>query len=348
MKKILSALLLTALTTSITAADKDVEGLTYYLPKTAVNVSLLIEKSTFTPGQLALYSDIYFKKSAGTKATDTYRIVGITFSTTALPDTAKQFRIPIDKKHTVLTVDCDNNGVLKAINAKGNEVEKPQPFKPARKVKTLDPSEYMSQDILSSTNLPKMARMVAQEIYDIRESRNQLSRGEADFMPQDGEQMKLMLSQLKTQEKALLQLFEGTTECDTTEVLLTYTPEKESKKDLLFRFSKHFGLVDADDLSGEPYYVTVNNLHDISSLPPFATDEKKQKSEFNVGVSLPGKIKVAINHANHEEASFETYAAQFGRTEMLSESLFTKKMTAHVVLDPVTGTVTRIESEPLE
>lgn len=348
MKKILSALLLAAVSMTSMAADKEPEGLAYYLPKTVVNVSLLIEKTTFTPGQLALYSDLYFKKPASDEASETYRIVGYSFSTSALPDSSKMFRVPIDKKHTILTVDCDRNGVLKAINAKGTEAEKPVPFSPAPKAAQLNPADYMSQDILSSGNQQKMARMVAQEIYDIRDSRNQLSRGEADFMPKDGEQMKLMLNQLNTQEQALMQLFEGTTMRDTTEATLTYVPEKENLKQVLFRFSKHLGLVDNDDMAGEPYYVVVSDEHVVPTLPAGTADDSKKKSEFNVGVSLPGKIKLTITHNSQKQATFETNAAQFGRTEMLSEQLFTKKMTAHVVLDAVTGTVVRLESEPTE
>lgn len=348
MRKILSALLSTALALPLSAAEKDAEGLPYYLPKTVVHVSLLIEKTTFTPGQLALYSDIYFKTTASDQPSETYRIVGYSFHTTALPDSTKLFRVPMDKKHTILNVACDNNGVLKAINAKGIDVEKPQPFVPARKPRQLSPNDYMSQDILSSGNLPRMARMVAQEIYDIRDSRNQLSRGEADFMPKDGEQMKLMLGQLNTQETALMQLFEGTTVKDTTETTLTYIPEKGKEREVLFRFSKHFGLVDADDLSGEPYYVTATDQHVVPTLPTGTVDDQKKKGEFNVGVSLPGRVKVAVSHKAQTVASFETEAAQFGRVETLSESLFTKKMTAHVVVNPVTGTVVSLESEPLE
>lgn len=348
MKKILSTLFMAALTLTAMGADKDAEGFAYYLPKTVVKVSLLVEKTTFTPGQFALYSNLYFKKTASDTPTETYRIAGVRFSTTALPDTTKLYRLPMDKKHTIVTVACDNNGVLKAINAKGTDIVEPQPFTPARKSAVLDPNDFMSQDILASGNVPTMARLVAQEIYDIRDSRNQLSRGEADFMPKDGEQMKLMLNQLNTQEQALMQLFEGTTMRDTTEATLTYVPEKENLKQVLFRFSKHLGLVDNDDMAGEPYYVVVSDEHVVPTLPAGTADDSKKKSEFNVGVSLPGKIKLTITHNSQKQATFETNAAQFGRTEMLSEQLFTKKMTAHVVLDAVTGTVVRLESEPTE
>ena len=59
MKKIftfiLSAIALTA------NAQQPVEGTTYFLPKTAVQFRILIEKTTYTPGELAVYAEKYMK-----------------------------------------------------------------------------------------------------------------------------------------------------------------------------------------------------------------------------------------------------------------------------------------------
>lgn len=55
-------------------------------------------------------------------------------------------------------------------------------------------------------------------------------RGEADFMPKDGEQLKIMLANLSKQENALMQVFEGTTVKDTIEKVINFIPEKEVNK----------------------------------------------------------------------------------------------------------------------
>ena len=239
------------------------------------------------------------------------------------------------------------NGVIMAINAKGQPVKERTPFKAAPQPAPLHAEDYMSQDILSSGNMPTMARMVAQEIYDIRDSRNQLSRGEADFMPKDGEQLKIMLAQLNTQERALTQAFEGTTVKDTTEQVVTIIPEKGQDKMLAFRFSRHFGLTDNDDLSGAPYYAVVEDEHIIDELET-TNDEKKKKDDLVIGVNLPGKIKVNIVNDGRTVAQYSTYAAQYGRVELLSGALFGKKITSHIVLNPVTGNVISLKTEPLE
>lgn len=56
----------------------------------------------------------------------------------------------------------------------------------------------------------KMAELVAKEIYNIRESKNALVRGQADNMPKDGEQLKIMLANLEEQEAAMTEMFSGT------------------------------------------------------------------------------------------------------------------------------------------
>lgn len=347
MKRLLSAILFAAASVAAATAQNAPGGVTYFLPKTAVEIALRIEKTTYTPGRLAEYSEIYFKKAADTKPGVSYRIVGVDFRPTAVPDSAKMFSVMIDKKHSIVSLDCDRNGVLMAINDKARPTAKPAAFKPAPKPAALNPEDYMSQDILSSGNLPTMARLVAQEIYDIRDSRNQLSRGEADFMPKDGEQLKLMLAQLNTQEQALTQVFQGTTERDTTEQVVTIIPTKGEKKMLAFRFSRHFGLTANDDLAGAPYYAVVDDEHIIDELPATG-DGKKQKDDLQIGVSLPGKIKLSLTDDGRTIAQYSTYAAQFGRVEMLSGALWGKKITSHIVLNPVTGNVVSLKSEPLE
>ena len=351
MKKAFSAFMLAvAAAASVQAADnKTPDGLKYSLPKTAVRMQVLVEKSVTEPGQLADFSELYFKKTAPTATQTTYRIVGITFSSVGQADPERQFTVPIDKKHSVLSVDCAPDGSLLAINTKAPRAPKPAAFTPAPHKAPLNPRDYMSQDILSAGNLPKMAQLVAQEIYDVRDSRNQLSRGEADNMPKDGEQLRLMYGQLDNQERALAQLFLGTTTVDTTETVITFVPEKTARRSVVFRFSKRFGLTTPDDLSGEPYYANVDDMGVNAQVPAGADVAAKLKDDFKLGVALPGHIRVTVAAASGKPlAYYETDAAQFGTVAMLNGALFGKKFTSHIVLDPVTGGIVELKTEPLE
>ena len=235
------------------SANAQAEGTPYFLPKTEMHLQLLIEKSEYTPGEFAIYSDRFLKKSVADAPSTEYRIVGINMYTTAIPDSAKEYFVPIDKKHTILNVERSANGVLTAINAKGKTVAQPKEFEPAPKAKLPNPHDYMGEDILTAGSLAKMAELTAREIYDIRDSRNDLSRGEAEYMPQDGTQLKIMLDNLNRQEAILLQTFQGVTVKDTIQQEIRFVPEKDmAAKELLFRFSKKLGLVDNDDLGGSP------------------------------------------------------------------------------------------------
>ena len=348
MNKFFAAIALALLTVSTANAQADAEGIKYSLPKTTLRISLLVEKTSFTPGELAGYSMLYMKQDAPKEASTEYSIVGISLAQDAIPDTARCYNLIIDKKHSIINLIQDENGVLIAVNDNGKPIAQPKPFKAKPQPKPLNPHDFMSQDILSAGSHAKMAQLIAQEIYDIRDSRNQLTRGEADFMPKDGEQMRIMLSNLDTQERALMQVFQGSTVRDTAEVVLTYVPEAETERDMLFRFSKHYGVVDADDFSGRPFYISIEDLHTVAPLPAAADDGKKSKENIGLNVTLPGKIRVKIADGNNIISTTEMYAAQFGRVESISGTLFGKKVTTHISLHPLTGNIERLDVEPLE
>nr|WP_314754797.1 DUF4831 family protein [uncultured Prevotella sp.] len=350
MKKLIIVTLMAACCFIPAMAQEPVNGATYFLPKTGVKFKLLIEKSTYTPGEMANYADRYMKLSnVGMQPQTQYRLIRVNIHAIGLPDSTKQFTALIDKKHSIISLDRDENGVLMAVNDKSVRPTPPQPFRPGPKTTPPNPRDFFTEDILAAGNKPRMAELIAQEITDIRESRNLLTRGEAEFMPKDGEQLKIMLAQLTRQEKALLQAFQGTTQVDTLEQEITFIPQKDGEKTLLFRFSKHYGLVEADDLSGNPYFAQVEDLRTVQTIKPMiAYDGKKSKDDCGIAVNLPGKIKITLIDFTEPHYTFELYAAQFGRVEPLSGELFGKKFTTHLLLDPVTGNVNRLETEPLD
>ena len=165
-----------------------------------------------------------------------------------------------------------------------------------------------------------MAQLTAQEIYDIRDSRSQLIKGQADFMPKDGEQMKMMLNQMDRQDQALTSLFAGTTVRDTTERVFIIVPNGNLNR-MLFRFSKRFGLVDAEQAA------------------------KKKKAENGLYYNVPGKMQVTIFKGNDLVSQEDFPAAQFGNVELLSGDLFNKHYGTRLWLNPVTGGIDRLEAE---
>ncbi len=336
----LTALLFAA---PMTMSAQSVEGTSYYLPKTVMHFTVKVEKTSFTPGRFAGYAHNFLRKAVGQEATTSYRLLGLAMTPEAVPDTAKRYTLITDKHHSISTVARTADGLLLAINAEAEEPELELPsFTPAEKPARVDPTNYMSQEMLAVGSELKMAEMTAREIYDIRDSRNQLNRGEADFMPTDGTQLRIMLDNLDRQEQALSSLFEGVTERDTAWITIDFTPEKAGRE-LLFRFSKHLGVVDADDLAGEPVYAEVRDLN-TAKAPDVVDAKKEDKGDIGLRVSLPTKIKVTVSYKEKSLATYTFLAPQMGYVESLSGELFGKKQSVRLLLDPATGAVGKIES----
>ena len=320
------------------------EGAIYFLPKTAIRITVQIEKTTYTPGDFCKYADRYLRlKDVSAEPSVSYRITGIRQEAISTADTNKRFAVKFDPKTVAANIALSDDGVLLAINAAPKPVPLQEPFKPAPRPEPINPRQYMSEEILAAGSTAKMAELTAQDIYEIRESRNLLVRGQADNMPKDGAQLNLMLNQLDQQDRTLTSLFAGTIQKDTLEKTMTIVPNKESKQSLLFRFSKKLGLVDDDDLAGVPYYIMITDLHAIPMADP--DEKKKQKQEEGVYVNVPGKMKTSIYNADGVIVTNEFPAAQFGNVELLSGALFNKRYTTRLWLNPVTGAIDRLEAE---
>lgn len=326
------------------------DGLVYRLPKTAIRLQLLVERTTYTPGNFCGYSELYLDTpNPSSEPSTSYRIIGISSEAYGIADTTKCYAVKLNNKLMTNTVELTDDGFLLAINTnatkhKSKLEEKPVFTNPG---KPLNPRDFMSADILKAGSVSKMAQLTAEEIYDIRDSRNQLNRGEADFMPKDGVQLKVMLNNLATQEKALTQAFLGATVRDTVAYNIEYCPKGEVKKGVLARFSKHLGLLDSDDVSGAPLYITVTDLH---TLPAEQIDPKaKKKPEDGIVVNIPSRARITIEDGEKriQPYTFETSMAQIGRTDVLSNELFGKKIVTMLQLSPVTGAVIKIESKNL-
>ena len=300
---------------------KTAEGIIYYLPKTAIEFNLLIEKKTYTPGIFAKYGEKYLRLR-GIKQEEE-----VTYSIGGKCETAE--------------IHLTNDGVLQSINADPVTVKPRVPFKPAPPVKEPDPKQYLNAEVLSAGSTAKMAELTVDQIIELQERRQALITGEAEDIPQDEQQLQLMIDEIDKQREILLTLFTGTTHRDTVEQMLIVCPEKEVEREVIFRLSKKIGLVDKDDLSGVPYYMSIEDMH-RTTFQKYDVDEKKKEGGFYVNV--PGRIKMTLHRDNHFLGSFDLYAAQFGFVELRSGSLF-KRYVTHMTLNPTTGSVDKIHAD---
>jgi hypothetical protein len=323
------------------------EGAVYFLPKTGVRLRVLVEKTSYKPGDFSAYAQRYLRLyDVVQKPTVSYRVVGITQQAFGVPDSTKAYAVKFNAKSVAANISLTSDGRLLAINATPQEENEPKAFKSAPKPAQVNPRQLMGEEILSAGSTAKMAELTAREIYDLRENRNLLIKGQADFMPNDGNQMQLMLNQLESQEKSLLTLFQGTTVRDTTENVITICPDGTIDRQVAFRLSQKLGVVDDDDLSGTPYYVRVENLTAMPSVDEEEVEQaKKKQPESGIYVNVPGKMRVSVFNGIEPISVVEHPAGQLGNVELLSGDLFNKHYTTHLWLNPVTGAVERLEAE---
>ena len=323
------------------------EGAVYYLPKTAIRITLQVEKTSYTPGEFCKYSEKYLRiKDVSSTPSTKYRLISVRQEPFAVADTSKCYAVKYDAKTSACNVRLSDDGILLAIN---QDIKQQAPVKNVNGQKTQpvkkSPKSYLNEEILSAGSTSKMAELTAQEIYEIRESRGMLAKGQADFMPKDGEQLRLMLQELTTQDEALTSLFTGITVSDTTTHTLTYVVNKPIKRDVLFRFSSDYGLVDNDDLSGTPYYIYIEDLKTVAEPVPVDPKKAAKPQQSGIYVNIPGKMRSSIFDTKAQIVTNECPAPHFGNVELLSGALFNKRYTSRLLLHPLTGAVEKLEAE---
>ncbi|MBR6285478.1 MAG: DUF4831 family protein [Bacteroidaceae bacterium] len=322
------------------------DGVTYFLPKTAIKVEVCVQNTEYTPGEFSKYADRYLHmKGIQQERQNYWEIKAINLSTVGLPDTTKVYSIKLKDKTSAPLVALTKSGIILGINKDVKEevtdtIPLPEPF-----VEDHNPREFMTEDILSAGSTAKMAELSAKEIYNIRDSKNSITRGLAENMPKDGLSMQLMLDELNKQENGLTKMFKGTTKATYKKHTFYVVPTSDITKDIVFRFSKKLGIVDADDMGGSPVYISVEDLH---TLPQTDTEAAKKKkfSEKGVYYNIPSKAVVRLTDSSASTiASKECEIAQFGKTELLSDALFNKKNTTKVSFFQTTGGIKSIEGE---
>ncbi len=323
-----------------------VEGVTYFLPTTALRITVETEETVITPGELNKYAFRYLRlQDVPTEAKTTWSIRSVKVESYGAPDKSKAYSIELKNRTIAPMVSLTRDGILLSINAEKQETFLPAPPQDVPAPSLPNARQYMNQEILSAGSTAKMAELCAQRIYDTRESRSDLIQGEASNTPKDGAQLQIMLDQLDAQTDALQQLFSGSVQTSTHYFCIDYLPTVETKKDVVFRFSPTTGVLDKDDLSGAPVYISITSLDNLPKSEENAdTDKKKAKMDKGVYYNVPARESIVVFTADQQPlCTTEVSMGQFGYVEVLSDALFDKKTTTKVFLYQDTGGVQRVE-----
>lgn len=323
------------------------EGAVYFLPRTMLRISVLVERTVFMPGDFSPYAQRYLRvPDAGQEPQTSFRVVAI--NQTAMPqaDTAKVYAVKFDARTAAAHISLSDDGRLLGINIDdAADIAAPTPFVPAEQPLPSNPRKFLGEEILSCGSTAKMAELIAHEIYDLRENKSLLIKGQADFMPHDGLQMQIMLNELQLHDEALTSLFLGTTRRDTTEHVLWVEAGAPVGRQVLFRLSQVRGLVEADDLSGAPYYISIEDITQLPATEPEGKQKGNKATVQGIYVNVPGRLRCTLYEGINVLQAVEHPAPQFGQVLLLSANLFNKRYSTRLWVDALTGAMLRIDAD---
>lgn len=305
----------------------------YALPKTLLCFDVEVEKITQTPGQFYQYSQRYLATTdVITEQKVSYRLKSINMHTKVIADPTRTFQM--DMKTAVNYPIVNNQGILCGVNVPLPEhkivekkIIKSETSQPI--ASTLLP---LGEEFMMAGSTAKLAEGAAKQIYRIRESRMMLLGGDMEAQPSDGKALNTMLEGLDRTEAELTSLFTGKTNIETKIHTITFIPDSVITNKVLFRLSAQRGLVDAGDLGGAPFYISIF----ADSIKLQARDPKSKPEQTSIFAVLPAKIKVKITDGSKIYLENELEVPQFGVVIPLSEKIF-KLRNIKIQIDPNTG-----------
>ena len=186
-------------------------GVVYALPKTQIEIEIKANKVNYKPGEFSKYADRYLRlTNVSAEPEEYWELNSVKVKPVGVPNSEATYFVKLKDKTVAPLMELTEEGLIKSINVpySSNNAKNAanNAVAPQRKA---NPRDFLTEEILMASSTAKMAELVAKEIYNIRESKNALLRGQADNMPSDGAQLKIMLDNLNLQEEAMTEMFSG-------------------------------------------------------------------------------------------------------------------------------------------
>lgn len=347
MKKtmiILAAILMAGSQLNAQLVLENEAAMVYYMPKNELAITLHYTVVDEEPGIFYQYAKRYL--GAKQVITESKRSCVLTHVSTELltsADTHRAYKITAGQGIKEQLISLSEDGRLLGYNVAIEEAIESQLFSEKAESYCIENEVLMplleEQFVASST--AKMAEGAAKLIYRLRETRLNLLAGEVEHVPADGKSMELVLAELEKQEQALVELFVGKKKVSSGSKTLRYKPEECVYDAVLCRFSLHSGVVDANDLSGEPVYISVDATQEM--VQPLVEENSKAPALSQLYYNLPGEADVVLKYKGEEWIRAHYQIAQLGVAIPMAKQLFTGKDIPVIRLNPETGNILSIE-----
>lgn len=333
--------------TKLAATKANDYGLVYSLPRTVTEVTLQAECKIERPGEFYNYAERYLGTSAASKAvikpSTSWQLTGAEIS--VLSDIApnSESYLMQFKGGTPVYITVSEQGIPLTINSEVEEEPEAEESELSGRELTASPLDSkaaryaMTEEMLAGSSVAKRAQLAADQIMQLRQSRQDYLTGQAENMP-DGKALEMILANINAQEEALTAMFLGTVQTKVEVIKVSYVPAENSASDVVIaRLNSVRGFVDADDLSGAPIYLQYE-VKNRGVMPQTEKGEDKKFPKGGVPYCIPGSAELSVEYAGREVATRDFEVSQLGVVYGLEPQFFTnKKEQGYVIFDPLTG-----------
>lgn len=330
-------------TVKVTANKFNGYGIVYSLPKTAIDVRATVTRSVEKPGPFAQFAQKYLGQSPTvTQERTVWKIENVDILPKGIADPEKRYAIQL-KKENRTAFYLNEEGMLVSINrapAPAPTRSAPSPEKAAKKEQKLaaEYAQLYTETMLISSSTRNMAEAAAQQIYLLREYRLDLLTGNSDEIPQ-GQSFEILLREMDKREALLTSLFLGTVESETLVEDIVIDPE--NKNSVAFRFSERKGILPADDLSGEPIYVSTE-VKEVIEAPTDSKGKVIAPASNALVYITPGKADVKVSYKGEALCQKEIPMAQLGAAHGIDPSVFNGSGAVEATFCPESGALLHI------
>lgn len=345
---LLSASLIAQMPIRLNAIESNRYGVVYNLPLTQLDFALKIAKTTYKRGEYYQYAKQYLSiDSPIMEDKVVYNLEDVSVHNTGVPNKHNSYLIEFKSNSAEPFVYLTKDGLICSINHEAPIIEQANTQESVTETaKSVNAQSLLTEEILLAGSRAKQAELIAKQIFALRLSRTDILTGEAENMPPDGQAYQLVIDQINMQEKALIELFAGSVKTEQITSMVPIIPGIEDiDREVHFRFSEKLGLVDADDLAGEPIYLTLINKTPQPEIVLSERDQRRLEKKFSEGViyNIPSKAQLIVSFQNKTMLNTEVDVVQYGSQDVLTKQMFDiRKQPVKVEFYPHLGAIKQI------
>jgi len=314
--------------------------LVYSLPKTEIQIEIVVEKTNIKPGMYYQYANRYLAiDDVQTTESTAYRLLNASFKTQTVADPKRTYAIQPAKKSILNQLSINKNGILCGVNIPvKNSFTPPKATYYKADASTKADILPLGEEYMMAGSISKLAEGAAKQIYRIRESRLGLLMGDVEHMPADGKSLQTMLDGLDKAEKELTALFTGKVSTTVERKLITIPSEGALKSFVAFRLSAFKGIVESNDLSGAPYFVQLSTAINANQRAA----AKKESEQLNLYTLIPARADLELTDGINTICSLQTDLPQLGVTVPVSADILSIPA-VKISIDPTNGRLLSVE-----